>query len=178
MKPCTRHATAHWSATGQHGKGTVNLPGAALNPALYAAASPGKRRGTNPVELLAAAHAASFTFTLANELAEAGYNPHLVSTTTKITMEHHAAGRTLAQIELEVIAFVPKVAEGEFVDAALRAKANCPISRVLTANISMRARLDSPHTMPMAKPRPLRVRRSARGTPTPAAGRLAAPKRI
>ena len=58
-------------------------------------------------------------------------------------MESMAAGWTVTQIHLDVIAVVPKVAEFDFVDAALRAKANCPISRVLNANISMRAHLSS-----------------------------------
>ena len=79
--------------------------------------------------------------TLANELGEAGYRPRQIDTTATVTMEDIAAGWTMTQIYLDVIATVPKVAQCDFVDAALRAKANCPISRSLNANISMRARL-------------------------------------
>ena len=79
--------------------------------------------------------------TLANELGEAGYRPRQIDTTATVTMEDIAAGWTMTQIHLDVIATVPKVAQCDFVDAALRAKANCPISRSLNANISMRAQL-------------------------------------
>jgi organic hydroperoxide reductase OsmC/OhrA len=79
--------------------------------------------------------------TLANELDEAGYRPRQIDTTATVTMEDIAAVWTMTQIHLDVIATVPKVAQCDFVDAALRAKANCPISRSLNANISMRATL-------------------------------------
>jgi osmotically inducible protein OsmC len=107
----------------------------------YAAGSDLKRRGTSPPELIAAAHAGSFAMTLANELGEAGYRPRQIDTTATVTMENIAAGWTMTQIHLDVVATVPKVAQFDFVDAALRAKANCPISRSLNANISMRAEL-------------------------------------
>jgi osmotically inducible protein OsmC len=100
-----------------------------------------KRRGTSPPELIAAAHAGSFSMTLANELDEAGYCPHQIDTLATVTMEDVAAGWTMTQIHLEVVAIVPRVAQCDFVDAALRAKANCPISRSLNANISMTAKL-------------------------------------
>jgi len=108
---------------------------------LHVAGGDHKQRGTNPPELIAAAHAGSFSLTLANELSEAGYNPRQIDTTATVTMENIAAAWTMTQIHLDVIAAVPKVAECDFVDAALRAKANCPISRALNANISMRAKL-------------------------------------
>ena len=107
----------------------------------YASGSDLRRRGTSPPELIAAAHAGSFSMTLANELGEAGYHPRQIDTTATVTMEDIAAGWTMTQIYLDVIATVPKVAQCDFVDAALRAKANCPISRSLNANISMRATL-------------------------------------
>ena len=107
----------------------------------YASGSDIRRRGTSPPELIAAAHAGSFSMTLANELGEAGYHPRQIDTTATVTMEDVAAGWTMTQIHLDVIATVPKAAQCDFVDAALRAKANCPISRSLNANISMRAKL-------------------------------------
>ena len=108
---------------------------------LTAAGGDHKRLETNPPELIAAAHAGSFSLTLANELGEAGYRPRQIDTTATVTMENIAAGWTMTQIHLDVVAAVPRVAECDFVDAALRAKANCPISRALNANISMRAKL-------------------------------------
>jgi lipoyl-dependent peroxiredoxin len=141
MNPYTRKASALWLGTRQRGKGSLSTPSAALKMALYATGCDGKRRGTNPPELIAAAHAGSFSMTLANELGEAGYHPRQIDTTATVTMEDIAAGWTMTQIHLDVIATVPKVAQCDFVDAALRAKANCPISRSLNANISMRAKL-------------------------------------
>lgn len=109
--------------------------------ALHAAGGNIRRRGTNPPELVAAAQAGSFSLSLANELGEAGYSPRQIDTTATVMMENMAAGWTLTQVHLDVIAAVPGVAECDFVDAALRAKANCPITRALNANISMRAQL-------------------------------------
>jgi lipoyl-dependent peroxiredoxin len=119
--------------------------------ALYATGGDGKRRGTNPPELIAAAHAGSFSLSLAHELGEAGYNPRQIDTTATVTMENVAAAWTMTQIHLDVIAAVPRVAECDFVDAALRAKANCPISRALNANISMRAKLNRREVRPRTK---------------------------
>jgi lipoyl-dependent peroxiredoxin len=153
MKPYARKASVVWLGTSQRGKGAISTPSAALSLALHAANGDTKRSGTNPPELMAAAHAGSFTLTLANELAKAGYRPRQIDTTATITMENLTAGWTLTQIDLEVIAAVPRVAECAFVDAALRAKANCPISRALNANISMRARLNRRETLQGTKPR-------------------------
>lgn len=142
MKPYAKQASVRWSGTRRHGKGVINTPRAALKLALYASNGDLRRRGTNPSELIAAAHAGSFSLTLANELAEAGYRPCQIDTTATVTMECLAGGWTMTQIHLDVMARVPKVAEYDFVDAALRAKANCPVSRALNANISMRAQLN------------------------------------
>jgi len=141
MKPYTRKASVLWLGTRQHGKGAVSTPSAVLEKVPYASGSDLRRRGTSPPELIAAAHAGSFSMTLANELGEAGYHPRQIDTTATVTMEDIAAAWTMTQIHLDVIATVPKVPQCDFVDAALRAKANCPISRSLNANISMRARL-------------------------------------
>jgi len=144
MKPFSRKASVLWQGSRQHGKGSVSTPSASLKTAFHAASGDSRRRGTNPPELIAAAHAGSFALTLANELGEAGYTPRQIDTTATVTMENIAAGWTLTQIHLDVIATVPEVAQCDFVDAALRAKANCPVSRSLNANISMRAELSPP----------------------------------
>jgi len=141
MKPYTRKASVLWVGTGQRGKGAISTPSAVLKQAPYASGNNIKRRGTSPPELIAAAHAGSYSMTLANELGEAGYSPRQIDTTGTVTMENIAAKWTMTQVQLDVIATVPKVAPCDFIDAALRAKANCPISRSLNANISMRAKL-------------------------------------
>ena len=142
MKPFTRKATVIWLGTHQHGKGAITTPSAVLKKTPYVFGprlKPG--RSTNPPELIAAAHAGSFSMALAYELGHAGYSPAQIDTTATVTMEDIAAGWTMTQIHLDVIATVPTAAQGDFIDAALRAKSSCPISRLLGANISMRAKL-------------------------------------
>ncbi len=141
MKHYTQTASVLWLGSRQRGKGAISTPSAVLRKAPYTSGSGVKRRRTSPAELLAAAHAGSFSMTLAHVLGEAGYHPRQIDTTAAVTIEDNAAGWTLTQIHLDVVATVPKVAECDFVDAALRAKANCPVSRALNPNISMRAKL-------------------------------------
>ena len=142
MKTYARHASAQWLGTRQRGKGAINTPSAGLKMALHAGDGDAKRCGINPAELIAAAIAGSFSLTLADELGQAGYKPREIDTMATVTLEHLAAGWTLTQILLAVTATVPRAAECDFVDATLRAKANCPISRALTANTLMTAKLN------------------------------------
>ena len=144
MRPYARKASVLWLGSEQHGRGAISTPGTILKGVPCVSGRDMKRRATNPPELIAAAHAGSFAMTLANELADAGYRPRQIETTATVTMEDISAGWTMTQIHLDVIATVPMVAECDFVDAALRARKNCPISRSLNANISMRATLGPP----------------------------------
>ena len=142
MKPFMRKATVVWFGTHQRGKGTVTTPSAVLKRTPYVFGRNLKRgKRTNPPELIAAAHAGSFSMALAYELGHAGYSPAQIDTTATVTMEDIAAGWTMTQIHLDVVATVPNAAECDFIDATLRAKCSCPVSRLLGANISMRAKL-------------------------------------
>jgi lipoyl-dependent peroxiredoxin len=98
-------------------------------------------KGTNPYELIAAAHAACFSMTLANELAGAGLTPHRIETTVTVTMEPLSADWTITGIQLDVVAEAPRAKQGDFIRAAVRAKTHCTISRLLKTNISMSAKL-------------------------------------
>ena len=142
MKTYARHASARWLGTRQRGKGVINTPSTALKVGLQAADTDAKGGGTNPAELIAAAIAGSFSLTLADELAQGGYKPREIDTMATVTLEHLATGWTMTQILLAVTATVPRAAECDFVDATLRAKANCPISRALSANTLMTAKLN------------------------------------
>src|SRR5512135_3829604 len=122
MKPFTRKASVLWLGTSERGKGSISTPSAVLRKVPYASGSDLRRRGTSPPELIAAAHAGSFSMTLANELGEAGYCPRQIETTATVTMENIAAKWAMTQVYLDVIATVPKVAQCDFADAALRAK--------------------------------------------------------
>jgi len=141
MKPYARQASVRWLGKGQRAKAPDYTSRSALRMTLCPKHRDLKRRGVNPPELVAAAHAGSFSLTLANELQEAGYHAKQIDTTATVQMEYIFQGWTLTQIHLDVTARVPKAAECDFVDAALQAKANCPISRALNTNISMRAKL-------------------------------------
>ena len=143
MKPFTRKASVSWQGSHAHGKGTMSTTSAALNKAPYSHGRhiDSKGKGTDPPELIAAAHAGSFSIALANELGGAGYSPDQIDTTATVTMENTSPGWTMTQIHLDVIAVVPRAPQCDFIDATLRAKASCPISRLLNANFSMRAKL-------------------------------------
>jgi len=154
MKPYARKASVLWVGTRGRGKSAIRTPSAALGLAFYASGGDAKRRGTNPAELIAAAHAGSFSLTLADELKGAGYSPRQIDTTATVTMENLTARWKMTQVHLDVVAMVPNLAQCDFVDAALRAKANCPVSRALTANISMRAELTCREVDGQAMPRP------------------------
>ena len=142
MKAFTRTASIVWEGSHQHGEGTVTTQSAILKEARYVAGNRLERgNGTNPPELIAAAHATSFSMAMANELGHAGYCPERIDTTATVTMELIAAGWTMTGIHLDVVAWVPRAAQCDFIDAAVRAKTSCSISRVLHANVSMFAKL-------------------------------------
>jgi lipoyl-dependent peroxiredoxin len=141
MKPFTRKASVSWQGTHARGKGAMSTTSAALFKVPYGLGHRLNGQGTNPPELIAAAHAGSFSIALANELGDAGYSPDQIDTIATVTMENTPPGWTMTQIHLDVIAIVAGARQCDFIDATLRAKASCPISRVLNANISMRAKL-------------------------------------
>ncbi len=169
LKTYTRTASVSWLGNRQH-KGAITTPGAGLNEIGFAFGPDSKRGATNSPELIAAAHAGSFSISLANELGIAGFCPEKIDTTATVTMEGAAAGWRMTQIHLDVVAAVPRVLQCDFVDAALRAKANCPISQLVSANISMFARLNRrgaaarllPHHPVIPKPGPARKNKSTR----------------
>ncbi len=135
MKIYARHASVRWLGTRQRGKGAINTPSAALKLPLHAADGDAKGCGTNPVELVAAAIAGSFSLTLADELGQAGYKPRAIDTMASVTLEHLAAGWVLTQILLSVTATVPRAAECDFVDATLRATRRIVPSRASSVPI-------------------------------------------
>jgi lipoyl-dependent peroxiredoxin len=146
MKPFTRAASVVWEGSHQHGEGALTTQSAVLKKAPYVSGrySSQQGRGTNPPELIAAAHASSFSMALASELGHAGYCPEQIDTTATVTMEHMAAGWTMTLIHLDVVAWVPRAAQCDFIDAAVRAKTSCSISRLLHAKVSMFAKLKRP----------------------------------
>ena len=98
--------------------------------------------GTNPDELIAASLGGCFSMALANELSLSGFQSERIETQASATMENLAAGWTMTRIHLEVHADVPAISHADFMAAAMTAKGNCPISRLLNTNISMTATLN------------------------------------
>jgi osmotically inducible protein OsmC len=151
MKP---NASATWVGDLRRGNGLVTTGSGTLSQSQYFGTGDGEGKGTNPYELVAAAHAACFSMTLANELASAGFTPHRIATTVTVTIEPLPAGWTITGIQLDVVAEAPRAKQGDFIRAAVRAKTSCTISRLLKTNLSMSAKLENSGTAARTKMQP------------------------
>jgi osmotically inducible protein OsmC len=138
MKP---NASATWVGNLRRGKGVVTTGSNTLSQSQYFGAGDGEGKGTNPYELIAAAHAACFSMALANELAAAGFTTHHIATTAIVAMEQLPEGWTVTGVQLDVLAEAPRLKQNDFIRAAVRTKTYCTISRLLNTNISMSAKL-------------------------------------
>ena len=139
-----RRATAVWQGGLKDGKGTLTTESKALSAIPY---SFGTRfegvPGTNPEELLGAAHAGCFSMALSMMLGEAGIKPERIETKATVTFEKLETGFTITRVHLDVGVKAPGADRAKFEEAAQKAKAGCPLSKVLKAAISMEARLDA-----------------------------------
>jgi lipoyl-dependent peroxiredoxin len=139
-----RKASAIWNGSLKEGKGTITTESGVLSKTPYSFATRFESaRGTNPEELIAAAHAGCFTMALSAELGKAGITPESLETSAAVTLEKLDAGFTVTRIHLDVTARIPNADQAAFDKAAQDAKAGCPISRLLKAEITMSARLVS-----------------------------------
>jgi lipoyl-dependent peroxiredoxin len=139
-----RKGSARWSGTLKEGSGTVSTGSGLLSDAQYSFGTRFEEgAGTNPEELIAAAHAGCFSMALSAQLTEAGSPPDAIETTATVTLEKTDAGFTVTKVHLDVMGRVPGADEDAFEKAANGAKSGCPISRLLNAEISMEARLES-----------------------------------
>jgi osmotically inducible protein OsmC len=126
------------------GKGSISTESGVLADTQYSFSTRFENgKGTNPEELIAAAHAGCFSMALSAELGKANITPESISTTATITMEKTDAGFTVTKSHLDVVAKIPGVDPAKFNSAAQGAKAGCPISRLLKAEITMDAKLES-----------------------------------
>jgi osmotically inducible protein OsmC len=138
----TRNAEATWEGNLKDGKGTMKLAGGAYDGAYSFASRFEQGKGTNPEELIAAAHAGCFSMALAHGLSQAGHVPKRVHTTAKVHLEKGAEGFSIPRIDLETEADVPGLSEDAFRQQAEQAKQNCPVSKLLKgAQITLNARL-------------------------------------
>ena len=139
-----RKASAQWNGGLKDGKGTISTDSGVLRDTQYSFGTRFENgAGTNPEELIAAAHAGCFSMALSGQLTTAGNPPESIRTTANVTMEKTDAGFTVTKIHLDVTARVPGIDQAGFDAAANNAKTGCPISRLLKAEITMDAKLES-----------------------------------
>ncbi len=138
-----RKASAVWNGALKDGRGRISTESGVLADAQYSFSTRFENgKGTNPEELIAAAHAGCFSMALSNELGGANLKPDSIATTATVTLDKTDAGFTVTQVHLEVRAKVPGASAESFAKAAGSAKANCPISRLLKTEITMDAKLE------------------------------------
>lgn len=137
-----RKASAIWNGSLKEGKGTISTESGALSKARYSFSTRFENEhGTNPEELIAAAHAGCFTMALSAQLGNAGITPESLETTASVTLEKLEAGFTVTKVHLDVEARIPGADAAAFQKAAEAAEKGCPISRLLKAEITMTAKL-------------------------------------
>jgi osmotically inducible protein OsmC len=137
-----RKASAVWKGSLKEGKGTISADSGVLSNTQYSFSTRFENgKGTNPEELIAAAHAGCFTMALSAQLGNAGITPETLETTASLTLEKLDAGFTVTKVHLDVAGRIPGNDKAAFEKAAQEAKAGCPISRLLKAEITMTARL-------------------------------------
>jgi osmotically inducible protein OsmC len=138
-----RNASATWKGNLKGGEGTLTTESGVLSKTQYSHGTEfGEGIGTNPDELIAASLSGCFSMALSRELGLGGFHPERIETTATATLEDLAAGWTITRMQLDVHASVPDATQARFMDAAMAARTNCPIGRVLNTNISMSATLD------------------------------------
>ena len=139
-----RKASAVWKGGLKDGKGSISVPGGALNNTQYSFTSRFESgAGTNPEELIAAAHAACFSMALSVQLGEAKLTPESISTNVTLSFDKLDTGWTITESHLDVVGKVPGADAATFQKCAEAAEKGCPVSKVLKAKISMTAKLES-----------------------------------
>jgi osmotically inducible protein OsmC len=137
-----RRAQAVWSGGGQNGQGTLSTQSGTLRETPYSArARFGDGAGTNPEELIAAAHAGCFSMALAFALGQQSKTAEEIRTEATVTIEQQGQGFTITAVHLDLTARIPGLDEAGFRQVAEGAKANCPVSKVLNAPITLDAKL-------------------------------------
>ena len=137
-----RRGSAQWQGGIRDGRGTVSTESGVLDGAQYSFSTRFEDgKGTNPEELLAAAHAGCFSMALSKQLNDAGFTADSINTTAAVRLEKTDAGFSITKVHLDVTARVPGADAAAFETAANNAKAGCPVSRLFNAEITMDAKL-------------------------------------
>ena len=144
MATIKRNASAHWSGTGKEDKGTITTQSGVLSNTPYSFSRRfGDETGTNPEELIGAAHAGCFTMALAFQLTGAGKPAESLDTTAVVSLDQVEGGFRITAIHLDLAGKVPGIDQAKFETLATGAKENCPVSKVLNATITLSAKLES-----------------------------------
>jgi osmotically inducible protein OsmC len=139
-----RNAQAKWQGDLKTGTGTISTASGTLSNTPYSFHSRFEEgKGTNPEELLAAAHAGCFTMALSAQLAEAGFKADSLETTCTVTLEKTEGGFSITESHLDLKARVPGATQEAFDKATQAAKAGCPVSKLYKTNITLDARLEA-----------------------------------
>jgi osmotically inducible protein OsmC len=129
-----RSASAIWHGTLKEGKGTISTQSGTLKDTQYSfAARFAEGVGTNPEELIAAAHAGCFTMALSAQLTEAGFTPETLETKAVLTLDLHGEAPTITKIHLTNTSKIPNIDKAKFDELAHNAELGCPVSRLLKA---------------------------------------------
>jgi osmotically inducible protein OsmC len=138
-----RKGSAHWTGDLRTGKGTISTESGALSGLPYGFATRfGDEKGTNPEELIGAAHASCFSMALSNELSKAGIANPTIDTTATVEIKQQDGGFTITSSHLTVTITAKGADKTAVQKAADTAKANCPVSKLLKADVSMDATID------------------------------------
>jgi osmotically inducible protein OsmC len=139
-----RTGSAEWKGGLRDGKGTVSTESGVLENTQYSfSARFEDGTGTNPEELIAAAHAGCFSMALSGQLGQAGMTAESIRTTAAVSLEKQDGGFAITAVHLDVTARIPGADQQAFETAANNAKSGCPVSKLLNAEITMEARLES-----------------------------------
>ncbi|RJF95302.1 OsmC family protein [Noviherbaspirillum saxi] len=139
-----RTASASWTGGLKDGQGSISTQSGVLSNTRYGfAARFEDGPGTNPEELIAAAHAGCFTMALSGQLGEAGIVAENLTTTAAVTLEKVDGGFSISAVHLDLVAKIPGGDQKAFDEAANKAKAGCPVSKLLNATITLNAKLES-----------------------------------
>lgn len=142
MTQIRRHASAQWHGSGKEGRGSLTTQSGVLKDTPYGFSTRfGDTKGTNPEELIAAAHAGCFSMASAFQLSGANHPPESLECQAHLTMEQVPGGFSISAIHLVLKAKVPGIDEEKFQELVTNAKENCPVSRVLNATITLEATL-------------------------------------
>ncbi|QNA85063.1 OsmC family protein [Sphingomonas sp. So64.6b] len=134
----TRSGSARYEGFGKDGKGHVSTQSGVLSDTVYGFNTRfGDEPGTNPEELIAAAHASCFTMALSFALARAGFSEGTLETSAKVTLDKDGDGFSITKSALDLKATIDGIDADQFAEIAADAKANCPVSKVLNAEITL-----------------------------------------